>query len=99
MCNYLHDMREGLPLPSSLQSALCCHQVQQLYLITTACIELDKEPLEDALSLVAKHGAKEAQASCCILAQLPQQLTATHVNNTDEVTPIREWKDTIIELT
>lgn len=88
VCSYLHNMREGLPLSSSLQSTLYCHQVQQLHLVTTACSKLKKEPLEYALGLVAEHSAEQAEAGCCILAKLPQQLTATHVNNTSKKTTL-----------
>lgn len=86
VCAYLHDVREGLPLSSSLQSALRCHHVQQLHLVTTTRSELEKEPLEDALSLVAEHCTEETQAGCRVLAQLPQQLTATRINNTGKET-------------
>lgn len=90
-CLYLHNVRKGLPLPSSLQSALCCHQVQQLHLITTAWIELDKEPLEDALCLIAEYGAQDTKAGCSILTQLPQQLTAKNINTGKKKTLERPW--------
>lgn len=68
---YLHDVREGLPLSSRLQSTLRHHQVQQLHLVTTARSELEKKPLEDAISLVAQHGAEKTEARRRVLTQLP----------------------------
>lgn len=69
-------MREGLPLPSCLQGSLGSHQVEQLHLITATGRQLDEEPLKDALGLIAKRRAQQAQAGCRFLTQLPQQLTA-----------------------
>lgn len=77
-------MREGLPLSGSLQSALRRHQVQQLHLVTTARGELEEEPLEDALGLVAEHRAEETQTGRGVLTQLPQQLAAAHGNDRGE---------------
>ena len=74
--SYLHDLGEGLPLSGRLQAPLHGDQVQQLHLVPAGAAELQKEPLEDALGLVADGSTQEAQASRGLLPHLPQQLTA-----------------------
>lgn len=71
-------MGERLSLSGGLQRALRCHQIQQLDLVPAARGELEEEPLEDALGLVAEHRAEEPQTRGGVLPQLPQQLTAAH---------------------
>lgn len=75
-CCYLHHVREGLPLPGRLQGSLGSHQVEQLHLVAATGRQLDEEPLEDALGLVAERRAQQAHAGRGFLTQLPQQLTA-----------------------
>lgn len=75
-CRYLHHVREGLPLPGRLQGSLGSHQVEQLHLVAATGRQLDEEPLEDALGLVAERRAQQAHAGRRFLTQLPQQLTA-----------------------
>lgn len=69
-------MREGLPLPGRLEGSLGSHQVEQLHLVTATRGQLDKQPLEDALGLVAERRTQQAHAGRCFLTELPQQLTA-----------------------
>jgi len=83
---YLHDWGEGLPLASCLQSPVRGDQIQKLDLVAAAAAELQEEPLEDALGLVADGATQQPQAGRRLLSHLPQQLTAAKKRTENNMT-------------